>query len=58
MPERKLKLEDVQIESFETAAADGKLGTVEANEARETPREGTCWGQTGLCTACPPVHCY
>lgn len=58
MARRKLKLDEVKIESFETAAADEALGTVKAHEMRETPVEGTCWGQTGLCTACPPVHCY
>lgn len=58
MAKRKLKLDEVKIESFETAAVGESIGTVRANEARETPGEGTCWGQTGLCTACPPIHCY
>ncbi|MBB4637629.1 hypothetical protein [Longimicrobium terrae] len=57
MSKRKLKLEDVEIESFATARAVEGKGTVEANEM-ETVGEGTCMGQTGACTACPPLHCY
>jgi hypothetical protein len=57
MAKKKLKLDEVQIESFETAAAEGEQGTVAANEMI-TAVDGTCRGQTGLCTACPPVQCY
>jgi hypothetical protein len=57
MRTRKIKLEEVQIESFETGASEGAPGTVQANELI-TVVDGTCRGQTGLCTACPPVHCY
>lgn len=57
MSKRKLKLEHVEIESFVTAGAVEAKGTVEAN-AMETADWGTCLGQTGACTACPPLHCY
>jgi hypothetical protein len=57
MVKKKLKLDEVQIESFETATAEGEQGTVAANEMI-TVVGGTCRGQTGLCTACPPVNCY
>ena len=57
MSKRKLKVDDVEVESFETAAAEDKTGTVKANEL-ETADFGTCWGQTAQCTACPPRHCY
>jgi hypothetical protein len=54
----KLRLEEVRIESFETTTAAEGAGTVKANEALETPGEGTCLGQTAHCTACPPRYCY
>lgn len=57
MTKHKLKLEDVEIESFVTAATHEAEGTVEANEMR-TADNGTCRGQTGLCTGCTPVACY
>lgn len=57
MTKHKLKLEDVEIESFVTAPAAEAKGTVEANEMI-TAVDGTCRGQTGLCTGCTPVACY
>lgn len=57
MRKTKLTLEEVQIESFETSGTIEGEGTVEAN-LLITAVGGTCRGQTGLCTACPPVDCY
>ncbi|HEX9937543.1 MAG TPA: pinensin family lanthipeptide [Longimicrobium sp.] len=57
MSNDKLKLDEVKVESFETGDADGGAGTVKANELLRTV-DGTCRGQTGLCTACPPIDCY
>ncbi|MBB4637630.1 pinensin family lanthipeptide [Longimicrobium terrae] len=55
MTKHKLKLEDVEIESFVTAATPKAEGTVRANAMRT---EDTCRGQTGLCTGCTPIACY
>jgi hypothetical protein len=57
MSKRKLKLEEMEIVSFETGKNDEEQGTVAANELI-TAVDGTCRGQTGYCTACPPVACY
>jgi hypothetical protein len=57
MSEKKLKLEKLEVETFETAKGDPEQGTVEANALR-TAVGGTCQGQTGLCTGCPPIQCY
>ena len=56
MSTRKLKLEKIEVETFETAEGDAAKGTVAAN--METVDVRTCWGQTGQCTACPPIQCY
>jgi hypothetical protein len=58
MSKPKLRLEEVRIESFETTTAAEGTGTVRANEALQTPGEGTCLGQTAVCTACPPRQCF
>lgn len=56
MTRNKLKLEEVEIESFEITDSAETQGTVEANML--TKVDGTCRGQTGLCSACPPIACY
>jgi hypothetical protein len=56
MREAKLKLQDVEVESFDVGDIDGAGGTVRANEAISI--EGTCPGQTAQCTACRPLQCY
>lgn len=45
---KKLKIEDLSIESFETAAATAREGTVIAHGTRDTcdPAVGTCFGYT------------
>jgi hypothetical protein len=57
MAKSKLKLEEFEIESFEVGGIDDEGGTVEANELR-TADNGTCRGQTGICTGCTPIACY
>ncbi|HEY0019902.1 MAG TPA: hypothetical protein VGC13_26615 [Longimicrobium sp.] len=57
MSAKKLKLDKIEVETFETAEGEDGEGTVEANALR-TAVDGTCRGQTGLCTACPPYDCY
>ena len=54
---KKLKLDKIEVETFETADAEADRGTVEGN-AMETVDVRTCWGQTAACTACPPRQCY
>jgi len=58
MSNAKLKLDDVEVESFDTGNGEDGAGTVKANELLRTVVGGTCPGQTGLCTGCPPVQCY
>jgi hypothetical protein len=52
----KLKLEEVEVESFELGEGEDASGTVRANEL--VSQEGTCPGQTAMCTACRPLYCY
>ena len=56
MRESKLKLQDVEVESFDVGEIDGAGGTVQANE--RVSIEGTCPGQTAECTACRPLYCH
>jgi len=51
----KLKLEEVEVESFEVGEGQDASGTVRANEL--VSQEGTCPGQTAACTACRPLYC-
>jgi hypothetical protein len=46
----KLKLVDVEVESFATATVEDVIGTVEANML-------TLKGQTVLCTQCGNLQC-
>jgi hypothetical protein len=57
MAKLKLNIEDVDIESFETIEVEESRGTVQGNLLR-TVDDGTCRGQTGLCTGCTPINCY
>lgn len=57
MSKAKLKLGEVEVESFEIGDDSGATGTVRANEMVTVDRK-TCLGQTGLCTACPPQQCF
>lgn len=57
MNKAKLKLDEVEVESFEVVGIYGADGTVNANELR-TDVGGTCKGQTGLCTGCTPQQCF
>ncbi|HET7228852.1 MAG TPA: hypothetical protein VFJ16_02485 [Longimicrobium sp.] len=52
----KLKLEEIEVESFDTGQTEDASGTVHANELISI--EGTCPGQTAMCTACRPLQCY
>ncbi|HEV3049170.1 MAG TPA: hypothetical protein VGX50_02635 [Longimicrobium sp.] len=56
MKTKKLKLDKVTVETFETGGGEapprGTVGGYETVDVR------TCWGQTGACTACPPIQCY
>lgn len=56
MGQRKLKLNEVSVETFVVTEAEEQEGTVEANMLR-TVVGGTCRGQTIACTACPPSDC-
>jgi hypothetical protein len=56
MGKLKLRLEQVEVESFEVGLLDGASGTVQANEM--VSKEGTCPGETAACTACRPLQCY
>lgn len=58
MNKLKLKVEEMQVESFETVVEEDVRGTVKGNMLLRTADEGTCRGQTGLCTGCTPVACY
>ena len=49
----KLKLDDVEVESFETGLAETPSGTVEANQLSLR----TCPGQTKMCTVCGMYNC-
>jgi hypothetical protein len=55
MRTKKLKLEKIEVETFETSEGEAEKGTV---QAMETADVRTCWGQTAACTACPPRQCY
>jgi hypothetical protein len=52
----KLKLEEVEVESFDVGQVADGGGTVKANEGISIG--GTCQGQTAACTACRPLQCY
>jgi hypothetical protein len=54
---KKLKLDEIEVETFETADAEAARGTVEGN-GLDTADVGTCPGQTAHCTACRPLQCY
>jgi len=56
MPRAKLKLEEVEVESFEVGQMGDGGGTVKANEM--ITANGTCPGQTAMCSACKPLQCY
>jgi hypothetical protein len=55
MKTKKLKLDKITVETFETGEGEAPKGTV---GAYETVDVRTCWGQTAACTACPPRQCY
>jgi hypothetical protein len=55
-PRLKLRLDDVQIESFPVAEAGEEHGTVQGNMLA-TAVGGTCRGQTVLCTQCGNQNC-
>lgn len=59
---KKLKIEDLSIESFETAAVAAGKGTVMAHETLGTcdPRVGTCFGYTcyQTCGLCAETRVY
>lgn len=57
MKKQKLRLDDIEVVSFETMEAGEEQGTVQANMAMVTADVRTCRGQTILCTACAPYQC-
>ena len=73
MPKMKLSLEDLQVDSFATAARHPRVGTVRGHEDQGTAAT-VCWGlcgetttgnpsawggcDTGTCTQGPGETCY
>jgi hypothetical protein len=59
MEKRKLRLEELVVESFETAAAGGQRGTVRANEdSGGWICSGTCYATCASCNGCGSETCY
>jgi len=56
MSRTKLKLQEVEVESFDVGQMEDGSGTVKANEMISV--DGTCPGQTAMCSACKPLQCY
>jgi hypothetical protein len=55
MHKLKLKLDEMDVETFEIMEVPAGEGTVKGNDMA-TRAIDTCY--TGYCTACPPIHCY